>query len=152
MHLAPEDRQKLPVCCFALDTIKKLLRAKIDRIVGNCERGECALAHVVLAKSLEGLGRPNHGADPFFALEVNFAISVDRRGGVVTANPLSPVLAACLGVETAGYTAIRHHVQRVVDQQRRRRMGTPFEVPQAMWVRVTSPFPVGRIAISLGLS
>ena len=106
---------------------------------------------VLVASGFEFAAGFDDGGFAVLVAEVDAAVGVDRRGGVLAADAFFPDDVAGGGVDAVDDAVVADHVDQAVDQERRGGFGDAgLESPENVSVSVTSPVPSVRTAHSSG--
>ena len=89
------------------------LRADQQVIIDDAVGSQRLFVKRILGDQFELPSRFDDHADAFLAQEINVAVRLNRRGGIVTADAPVPDFRPRLGVETGSNSGVRNHVQFV---------------------------------------
>ena len=97
------------------------IRPNKERAIGHRHRRQDRAVQLIRGEALERRPRLDHGGESLFAGEIDPAICLNGRSGVVPAQTLLPVDRAGLRVNAGRDAGVVDEVQEVADQDRRRR-------------------------------
>lgn len=93
--------------------------SQIESLAGGRGRCQEAIAKLIFRQRLEHPSRMDHGGFSVLAEEPDFAINVNRRGGVFAADPLLPDQLSGLRFDATGDPGVADHINQIINQEDR---------------------------------